>query len=343
MAKTGCPACHTPPKDHPAQAQARTARCATRAGAKFVFKHPSSGELRAVPQAAADATPRSPANVACVTVPPPARQARGSSPTPRKNADCSACHRPPANHFPGTCAPVTSPRGGRGTTPVHQRVPTCHKRPRATSRPALRATIDPASPGRSRIRAPASTASSFPCANCHPSGPPAVYCTCHKGRPPTGDDRLGAHRGPHCMSGILVPCADISSDDRRWPSASGARPWPAPRSRRLGDRAARARGDARPCPRDRVHRAPSCRPSADSRSPSRTSARRRAHAVPPRAAPRPSRRRPIVRLQPPRRRRIVVPGRVAEAVRQSSRVGEARRGAWASRSSTRRAGCAAIR
>ncbi len=26
---------------------------------------------------------------------------------------------------------------------------------------------------------------SRPCVDCHPSGPPAVYCTCHKGNPPT--------------------------------------------------------------------------------------------------------------------------------------------------------------
>jgi nitrate/TMAO reductase-like tetraheme cytochrome c subunit len=71
---------------------------------------------------------------------------------------CASCHKPPANHYGSDCV-------------------RCHK----PSVPFARTVFRHPSTG-----APHGYRS-FPCSNCHPSGPPAVSCTCHGGGRPSGD------------------------------------------------------------------------------------------------------------------------------------------------------------
>ena len=69
--------------------------------------------------------------------------------------ECGFCHQPPPNHFGVDCK-------------------LCH-RPDL----AFQSFAHPPS-GEHSYR-------SRPCVKCHPNGYTTVYCTCHKGRPPTGD------------------------------------------------------------------------------------------------------------------------------------------------------------
>jgi len=71
------------------------------------------------------------------------------------NLQCSFCHTPPANHFGANCK-------------------SCHK----PGVPFAQFQHPPSGEHNYRSR---------PCVKCHPNGYATVYCTCHKGRPPTGD------------------------------------------------------------------------------------------------------------------------------------------------------------
>ena len=93
----------------------------------------------------------------------PASALAGHKPVPCSNChdqahlECSFCHTPPAKHFGTNC---------RG----------CH-RPNV----AFADTV---------FKHPSAGEHSYksrPCAKCHPDGTAKVYCTCHKGRPPTDD------------------------------------------------------------------------------------------------------------------------------------------------------------
>jgi nitrate/TMAO reductase-like tetraheme cytochrome c subunit len=71
------------------------------------------------------------------------------------NLQCSFCHSKPANHYGADCK-------------------SCHR---------------PGMPFASFAHPPTGEHDyrSRPCAKCHPNGYQTVYCTCHKGNPPTGD------------------------------------------------------------------------------------------------------------------------------------------------------------
>jgi len=71
---------------------------------------------------------------------------------PRTTKGCSECHKPPANHPSGACEECHT-RAGESWDFRHPRT------------------------GEHSYR-------SFDCKKCHPSSYNAVYCTCHKGRPP---------------------------------------------------------------------------------------------------------------------------------------------------------------
>lgn len=68
---------------------------------------------------------------------------------------CEACHDRPAGHEPGACSACHAP--GDSFAFDHPRVSGEH------------------------------AYTSFPCAKCHPSGPPEVNCTCHGGNAPVDD------------------------------------------------------------------------------------------------------------------------------------------------------------
>ncbi len=152
MAKTGCASCHTPPKEHPAQAAGKNCTLCHPAGAKFVFKHPAGkptcAECHKVPAVKHPEIAKGKPCQLCH-----AGIASWKFVHPRRGTDCGQCHTPPANHYPTPCT-------------------SCHRKPGVTwafSHPS----------------AGEHSASSFPCVKCHPSGPPRVYCTCHKGNPPS--------------------------------------------------------------------------------------------------------------------------------------------------------------
>lgn len=71
------------------------------------------------------------------------------------NLQCSFCHQQPANHFGSDCR-------------------LCHR----AGVPFAAFTHPPSGEHNYLSR---------PCAKCHPNGYTTVYCTCHKGRPPSGD------------------------------------------------------------------------------------------------------------------------------------------------------------
>jgi nitrate/TMAO reductase-like tetraheme cytochrome c subunit len=151
MAKTGCAACHTPPKEHPAQAAGKSCSLCHAAGAKFAFRHPPASASCAECHKAPARHPANAQGKACVVC---HRKAGGSwkFTHPGLKADCQTCHQPPAKHSGPPCV-------------------SCHRKPGVTwafSHPG----------------AGEHSATSFPCVKCHPSGPPRVYCTCHKGNPP---------------------------------------------------------------------------------------------------------------------------------------------------------------
>lgn len=73
------------------------------------------------------------------------------------NLQCSFCHTPPIGHFKASCK-------------------LCHK-----PTTAFKDTVfNHPSAGEHNYR-------SRPCVACHPSGGSRVFCTCHKGKPPSGD------------------------------------------------------------------------------------------------------------------------------------------------------------
>jgi cytochrome c nitrite reductase small subunit len=73
------------------------------------------------------------------------------------SGDCATCHKPPANHFSQDCA-------------------ACHK----PGVPFANATFTHPPTGEHGYR-------SFACVRCHPKGFTSASCTCHGGRPPSGD------------------------------------------------------------------------------------------------------------------------------------------------------------
>lgn len=146
MAKTGCPACHTPPsEDHPKDENC--ARC-HKPGEKFVFSHPTAG---------ADCS-------GCHKPPagdhPAGTDCAGCHKNPGKSwafghpgagADCSRCHEPPATGHPA----------GAGCA-------ACHRQPGRSW-----AFTHTGNTGEHSYR-------SFACAKCHPRGFASATCTCHK-------------------------------------------------------------------------------------------------------------------------------------------------------------------
>lgn len=74
------------------------------------------------------------------------------------NKNCAQCHKAPANHFGSACS-------------------TCH----TPGVPFKNATFT------HKARVGDHSYKSFACVKCHPDGSAKVYCSCHKGNPPSGD------------------------------------------------------------------------------------------------------------------------------------------------------------
>jgi nitrate/TMAO reductase-like tetraheme cytochrome c subunit len=141
-----CSTCHAKPAGHRATA-ASCPTCHRKAGVDWSFTHPSSASCATCHSKAKAHVATS---LACATC----HRSPGHSWafTHPASTSCASCHTPPASHFSGACA-------------------TCHK----PTIPFASAVFQ--HPG---ISAPHGV-SGKPCAACHPSGPPAVSCTCHGG------------------------------------------------------------------------------------------------------------------------------------------------------------------
>jgi hypothetical protein len=117
-------------------------------GSRWVFRHPSSTSC-----ASCHSRPAGHRAGACATCHRTPGSFRFTHPSSKS---CSSCHTAPASHYGTSCANCHSPsRAWRSATFSH-----------------------PSIPGGEH------TYRSFACTKCHPSGPPAVYCSCHGGRPP---------------------------------------------------------------------------------------------------------------------------------------------------------------
>jgi nitrate/TMAO reductase-like tetraheme cytochrome c subunit len=145
---TGCRPCHTPPHEE----RGDCVRC-HKPGKRWVYSHPGAGSDCTQCHKVPSKHPAAAADKPCTNCHIPGK--RWSFSHPGAGATCSDCHTPPANHYPGACG-------------------SCHLNPGVSW-----AFAHP-SAGEHNYR-------SMPCKNCHPNNYTTSYCTCHKGRPPSGD------------------------------------------------------------------------------------------------------------------------------------------------------------
>lgn len=151
-ARSDCETCHVRPANH------RSGECTTchrNRGVSWAFSHPSSSATCSD----CHSRPSGHRSGACQTCHRNAGKSWAFT-HPSANAKCTSCHSAPANHYGTNCASCHTP----GTTWANTHF------------------AHPAIPGGRH------TYQSFACANCHPSGPPAHYCTCHNSATgPRGD------------------------------------------------------------------------------------------------------------------------------------------------------------
>ena len=148
QAKMKCSQCHQAPHDD----RGECSDC-HKTGEKFVFVHPST----AVDCASCHKKPaKHPATTASCTT---CHSGGGKSWAfvHPKSTKCADCHKAPANHYGTDCT-------------------RCHK----TTVPFANATLNHPRTAEHSYR-------SFACVKCHPSGYATASCTCHGGRPPSGD------------------------------------------------------------------------------------------------------------------------------------------------------------
>jgi hypothetical protein len=178
-----CTACHKPPAGHRSGA---CSSCHRRAGVSWAFTHPGT--------------------TACATCHSrPARHRSGNCLTCHRNVGvswrfthpastrCTTCHTRPSGHRSGSC--LSCHRAGaswRFYHPSSSRCASCHRAPANHYGTTCASCHSPSRAWSSAVFRHPSTGGehsyrSFACTKCHPSGPPRVYCTCHNGRPPTGD------------------------------------------------------------------------------------------------------------------------------------------------------------
>jgi nitrate/TMAO reductase-like tetraheme cytochrome c subunit len=143
-----CSSCHQPPHEN----RGECSDC-HKPGATFAFVHPGGSDCVACHKP--PTRHYGPDCASCHTPSIPFAK------TPYKHAagaNCGSCHNAPARHFGSSCS-------------------TCHR----IGVPFAKATFrHPGGTGDHSYR-------SFACVKCHPSGYGSSYCSCHKGRVPTGD------------------------------------------------------------------------------------------------------------------------------------------------------------
>lgn len=152
MKSTGCRACHKPPHKE----RGECSQC-HQTGPKFAFTHPSADVECTQCHKVPDDHPAVANGKPCIQC----HQPRGSFnfQHPAQGAQCSQCHQVPAGHPASASA----------------QCPQCHRQPGVSWAFTHRGNT-----GEHSYR-------SFACVKCHPKSYSNAYCTCHNGRPPTGD------------------------------------------------------------------------------------------------------------------------------------------------------------
>lgn len=185
---TSCADCHNPPSNH------RTSGCYTchrNTGQSWAFTHPGSTACTSC-----HSRPSGHFTGSCANCHAPSQGSFAASTFRHTSStSCQTCHSRPSGHNSGTCYTChrNAGRSWAFSHPASTACSSCHRAPsshfgtdcsscHSPSRAWTSATFNhPSIPGNHH------TYRSFACVNCHPSSPPAYYCTCHNGHPPTGD------------------------------------------------------------------------------------------------------------------------------------------------------------
>lgn len=186
--RTDCQSCHSRPSNH------RSGACTTchqRRGVSWAFSHPSGSSCNSC-----HARPKGHDSGSCTSCHRSAGRSWAFS-HPKVSSGCSSCHNRPRKHESGSCQ-TCHRRTGKSWAFSHPRVSSgctkCHTKPANHYGPTCSKCHSPkvawakAHFTHPRIPGGQHTNKSFACSKCHPSGPPAHYCTCHdSANGPTGD------------------------------------------------------------------------------------------------------------------------------------------------------------
>ena len=183
-----CASCHTPPANHSSRS---CSTCHKNTGQSWTFSHPSSNDC-----------------ASCHN--PPAKHNAGSCSTchklagqswkfshPSAGASCANCHAAPKSHYGSTCQnchkkpgkswAFSHPSTSSGCTSCHT-APASHYGTNCATCHTAGTTWANANFNHPAIPRGQHSYKSFACSKCHPSGPPAYYCSCHGNTTgPTGD------------------------------------------------------------------------------------------------------------------------------------------------------------
>ncbi len=184
-----CSACHTTLPGHVATS-AECSTCHPKTGVSWAFGHPSSSSC-----ASCHRRPASHFGGTCSSCHSPSvpfARTRWSHP---KSTSCQSCHSRPGGHSSGACSTChKSPgRSWAFTHPSSSSCSSCHRAPASHYGSSCASCHKPSVPfSRATFRHPSIDAphgtSGIACSKCHPSGPPAVGCTCHGGGSGPRDD-----------------------------------------------------------------------------------------------------------------------------------------------------------
>jgi hypothetical protein len=222
LAKTGCPACHTPRHEQSGPAT-KTADCQTchAAGEKFVFAHPADRtDCASCHQAPLTKHDYKNECTTCHTKPGVA----WTFAHPKRTATCTTCHTPPAKHRTGVCTTCHKKTGVSWafSHPTSRSCSSCHNRP--SSHRSGSCTSCHRRAGVSWAFSHPSSSSS--CSNCHtrPSGHRSGSCaSCHRTgvswafRHTSSTSCYSCHKPPSGHYGTR--CVSCHSPSRKWSNA----------------------------------------------------------------------------------------------------------------------------
>jgi hypothetical protein len=187
--RTDCATCHSRPQGH------RSGNCVTchrNRGVNWAFSHPGSSATCT----SCHSRPSKHSAGSCTSC----HRRTGSSwafTHPSVKSGCTECHKRPSKHESGSCQ-TCHKRTGRSWAFTHPSVKSgctsCHSKPSNHYGSNCSACHSPGTAWANAhfthpiIPGGEHTNKSFACSKCHPSGPPAHYCSCHgSANGPSGD------------------------------------------------------------------------------------------------------------------------------------------------------------